>query len=172
VTDIVLPAVSQTPDHVYQLDTGGYTVRFQLPGSRHLAAVANAARQEVGPVAGEAVAGARTNLLEQCVLEVDRAGERLAVSDLPDDVSAAVVEEMANADPQADVRFQIACAACAHSWAVPFDILTFLWAKIAERARTLLFEIHLLATAYHWREADILALSPARRRTYLDLVTQ
>ena len=170
VADIGLPAPSQAANHVYQLDTAGYTVQFQLPCSRHLAAVANL-RQEPQPVVGETVAGARTHLLEQCVVEVGRTGERLTVADLPDDVSAAVVEEMADADPQADVRFQFACAACAHQWAVPFDIVPFLWAKIAERARTLLHEIHLLATAYHWREADILALSSVRRRSYLDLVT-
>ncbi|HEX2516118.1 MAG TPA: phage baseplate protein, partial [Chloroflexota bacterium] len=38
------------------------------------------------------------------------------------------------------------------------------------RARRLLREVHTLARAYGWREAEILALPGRRRQTYLDLV--
>jgi hypothetical protein len=31
-------------------------------------------------------------------------------------------------------------------------------------------EVHTLAWAYGWREADILAMSPARRQFYIELV--
>ena len=40
---------------------------------------------------------------------------------------------------------------------------------IAGRALRLLGHVHALARAYGWREADILAMSPARRQVYLDL---
>ena len=31
-------------------------------------------------------------------------------------------------------------------------------------------EVHALASAYHWHERDILALSPVRRQAYLELL--
>jgi hypothetical protein len=31
-------------------------------------------------------------------------------------------------------------------------------------------EVHILASAYGWREDDILAMSPARRRIYLEML--
>jgi hypothetical protein len=31
-------------------------------------------------------------------------------------------------------------------------------------------EVHLLASAYGWRESDILAMTPWRRQLYLELV--
>ena len=38
------------------------------------------------------------------------------------------------------------------------------------RAKRLLMDVHLLARAYGWSEAEVLALSPARRRFYLEMV--
>jgi hypothetical protein len=38
------------------------------------------------------------------------------------------------------------------------------------RAKRLLAEVHLIASAYGWSEAEILGLSRARRDFYLDMV--
>jgi hypothetical protein len=35
----------------------------------------------------------------------------------------------------------------------------------------MLRDVHALATAYGWREADIVAMSPWRRQVYLDMVS-
>ena len=77
---------------------------------------------------------------------------------------------MAAADPQADVELALSCPACGHAWPAAFDIASFLWTEVDAWARVLLHEIHALASAYGWREADILALSPRRRRAYLELI--
>ena len=45
-----------------------------------------------------------------------------------------------------------------------------LWSEIHAWARQLLRDVHALARAYGWREADILALSPTRRGIYLELL--
>ena len=45
-----------------------------------------------------------------------------------------------------------------------------LWEEIEVRAHVLLGEVHRLASAYGWSEAQILALSPARRASYLAMV--
>ena len=53
---------------------------------------------------------------------------------------------------------------------MPFDIVSFFWREIEEFAIRTLREIHALARAYGWAEDQILALSPTRRRCYLEMV--
>jgi hypothetical protein len=48
--------------------------------------------------------------------------------------------------------------------------VTFFWKEIAAHAKRLLREVHILAAAYKWREADILAMNPNRRQYYLEMV--
>jgi hypothetical protein len=50
-----------------------------------------------------------------------------------------------------------------------FDIGRYLWEELRAQAVRLLHEVHTLARFYGWREADILALSAARRHAYLEL---
>jgi hypothetical protein len=94
----------------------------------------------------------------------------VAVDLLPADVLGAVEDQMAAADPQADVRLALSCPACGHQWQEVFDIVSFLWGEVQAWALRLLREVHTLASAYGWSEADILALSPQRRQMYLEMV--
>jgi hypothetical protein len=75
-----------------------------------------------------------------------------------------------SADPCMDLTLDLSCPACNHAWSAPFDVPAFLWDEIEVRARRLLDEVHALARAYGWSEAQILALSDARRRAYLERV--
>ena len=77
---------------------------------------------------------------------------------------------MAERDPQSDVRLDLTCPSCGHGWQVWFDIGEFLWHTLTARARRLIGDVHALAFTYKWTEADILSMSEARRRLYLDLV--
>jgi len=65
----------------------------------------------------------------------------------------------------------VVCPDCNDAFEARLDPPDFLWAEVDARARGLLDDVHTLANAYGWREVDILALSPPRRRAYLDLVT-
>jgi hypothetical protein len=117
------------------------------------------------------VDGARRRLLDRCLLSAKNPeGEAVAVQDLPPAALQAVAERMAAADPQGDVQLALQCPACGHAWPAAFDIVSFFWTEVDAWARVLLREIHVLASAYGWREADILALSPWRRRSYLELI--
>jgi hypothetical protein len=78
---------------------------------------------------------------------------------------------MSRADPQADVRLALTCPACRHQWRSIFDIVTFFWIELDVWARRTLRDVHALARAYGWREADILALSPQRRQCYLEMIS-
>jgi hypothetical protein len=71
------------------------------------------------------------------------------------------------ADPCLDLTVELDCPVCAHHWSAPFDVPGFLWEEIDARARRLLDEVHVLAQAYSWDEARILALSDSRRNAYL-----
>ena len=73
-------------------------------------------------------------------------------------------------DPAANIRLGMQCSDCAHIWDAVLDVGTCSWDELGTRARQLLESVHRLASAYGWREADILALSPARRTAYLNMI--
>jgi hypothetical protein len=139
----------------------GFAVMYRLPDSYDLAAIAQLSD----------VAEARQTLLQRCILQATRDGAEVDPDQAPDGVVARVVEQMATHDPLAEIELALACPTCGQRWQLFFDIASFLWLKIEMRARRLLREVHTLARAYGWREADILALSPGRRQAYLEMVS-
>jgi hypothetical protein len=110
-------------------------------------------------------------LLHRCVLDARRAGQPTDPGELPPALIARLEERMSAHDPLADLRLDVCCPACATQWSAVFDIGAYLWEAFDDWAQDLLAEVHQLARGYGWRERDILALSPVRRRFYLDLVT-
>lgn len=140
----------------------GFEVDFRLPGSDDLIEALGAAADD------RDVALAR--LLERCVIEVRHGSEAAAVSDLPPAVIDLLQQEMARRDPGADTRVALECPACGHRFERRFDIGAYLWDEVDDWARRTLAEVHVLASAYGWSEAQILALSASRRRHYIGLV--
>lgn len=130
-------------------------LRLRLPTSRDLAALA-------GDTSAD---GAALRLLEHCLITAPGAPTP-ALAPLLD----AASEALEQADPWADLLFASTCCACGHAWDVRLDIAAFLWEELDAHAQRLLDEVHLLASAYGWPEADILALSAPRRAAYLQRV--
>jgi hypothetical protein len=124
---------------------------FRLPTSRDLALVA---REDDSH-------DAVTRLLEAC--RVDH-GDMLALSQEEVD---KLGEQLALADPLAETRLTLSCPECGAEWEETLDVTAFAWAEVESRAKRLLLEVHLLASAYGWSEADILAVSEPRRAFYL-----
>jgi hypothetical protein len=137
----------------------GFELRFRPPTAGDLAALGTAP-DAVG------------RLFARCVFEARRGSEVVAADELPESVIARVAARLAEADPNADIRLELVCSACRGTWRAPFDIAAFFWAELDHWAQRLLNEVHVLASAYGWCESDILALSPTRRRYYLERVTQ
>jgi hypothetical protein len=77
---------------------------------------------------------------------------------------------LAECDPWAESLLELTCPECRHEWTVLLDVAVFLWTQIRTRAQRLLRDVHTLASAYGWREADILTMSSRRREAYLELV--
>ena len=114
------------------------------------------------------VTDARRVLMERCILDAQRDGERLGAADLPEGCIEDLASSVAALDGGADMLLDLECVSCRHAWRITLDIVTFLWAEISSLAKRYLNEVHTLAWAYGWREADILAMSPVRRRFYLE----
>ena len=146
--------------HPLYLQHGDYVFELRLPTHADLDAIASFVRLEQS----------RWALLERCVIAAHRNGEVVAVKDLPESVDAAITEYLAAADPQANVRLVLDCAACSHRWEAPFDALRFFWNALGFWVMGTLHEVHVLAQAYGWSEADIFALSAWRRRHYLEKI--
>jgi hypothetical protein len=161
VADLRMAEDPDIREQAWEPDTGGLALRFRLPNSRDLAAVLGCQ----DPTA------ARNLLVERCVLEASRDGVPVAAGELPADVITGLARRMSECDPQAEVLLDLRCPSCDHRWQAFFDIVAFFWAELAAQAKRLLCEVHALARAYGWSEADVLDMSARRRQYYLEMVT-
>jgi len=146
----------------FALAVEGFELQFRLPDSQDLLHIE----------AVDSLDAARSVFFERCLLSATYEGQECPVDTLPEEVLNKIEATMSAADPQADVELDLCCPECLHSWLAPFDIASFLWTEINAWAQRVLNEVHLLAKAYSWRETDILAMSPSRRRYYLERVMQ
>ena len=136
-----------------------YEIQFRLPNSADLIRMT-----------GWEANQARFLLFGRCLIEARHKGETRSIDDLPPEIIEAVVEQMAEEDPQADIHLTLNCPACGHSWQAPFDIGAFFWAEVDAWARHLLRDVHALASQYGWSESDILRMSARRRQFYLEMI--
>lgn len=159
VGDLLLPSSFGLPS-IHEIVLDGCLVRFRLPDG--------ADQEAVAPLAVADESAAVEALLERCVLSVEQDGEPVTrVSPL---LAERISEEMSLRDPQAEIVLEPNCPSCGQSFRTVLDAASFFFTELAARARTLLEEIHLLASHYHWSEAQILSLPERRRKLYLGLV--
>ncbi|MFN3076924.1 MAG: hypothetical protein ABT940_08615 [Alphaproteobacteria bacterium] len=140
------------------LEVDGKRWWLRRPDSHDLAAVVDIADPEEG----------RRHLARRCLLSEEGVPPR--EEELTRMVLARAAESLSRLDPQADLYASLDCPTCGYAWEAPFDIGLVLVREVEASAQRVLSDVHTLAVAYHWAEADILALSPARRHAYLDLV--
>ncbi len=157
VDQIRVPVESE-PGEEFVCEVGDYQVTFRLPTSEDLLIVRHETERDA----------AKQLLLRRCLLRALHRGE--SATELPSPFTERVIERMAQVDPQGDVEIAVTCAVCGYQWQALFDIASFVWCEIAVWAKRLLGEVHILASAYGWAEADILKMSAWRRQCYLDLV--
>ena len=148
-----------TPELVETITANGE--KFRLPTSRDLARLASEERQPQDFPAA-------IRLLQACRIEKEKAAD--PDQGWSDEQVEEIGEKMAEADPLAEIQLSFLCPACSTTSNGALDLPTFLWAEIEAQVRRLLAEIHTLASAYGWTEQEILSLSDARRRLYLEMV--
>jgi hypothetical protein len=144
----------------FRLQSDGLEIRFRLPNSED----EEAAARQPDPEAG------RAPLLERCIAKARDGRRAVPVAQLPESAVAVLATRMAELDPLAKLSFSLTCPNCGQEWDEVLDPAAYLWAEIVAAAERLLGEVHTLAQAYGWREADVLALSASRRNEYLELV--
>jgi hypothetical protein len=161
--DMPLSGMENAPEvsaHGGEIDRDGYRVRFRLPRCNDLVYAARAS--DVG-------AGARL-LFERCIESAEFGPDTISAGAVPPAMAGEIAGRMEEMDAHGDVRIALACPACSTEWRAVFDIVSFLWTELDAWAVRLLRQVHTLASAYGWREPDILAMSASRREFYLDLV--
>lgn len=161
IADLCTAEAMESKELEPTLTVEGFEVRFRLPNSLDLAAVAHC----------DDVTVARDLLVRRCVLQTRQGETEVTVETLPETVIAALAAYMTACDPLSEVQLDLHCPECGHLWLMILDIVSFFWTEIAAQAKRLLHEVHTLARAYGWREADILAMSARRRQLYLEMVT-
>ncbi len=144
---------------VHELSNGDMEIRFRLPNSTDLALAARYDNET-----------ARAFIIGRCVVEVRSAGRPLSSYKLTEEGLEKMILRMAEWAPLSDIVMDLTCPTCGYPYEAPFDIGSFLWDEIAAEARRLLYEVHTLARAYGWKEADILRMSPQRRRLYMEML--
>ncbi|HEU4372423.1 MAG TPA: hypothetical protein VFS02_02985 [Telluria sp.] len=154
-----IAATPAAPGESLELDAHQHHIRYRLPTSADILAVGDCRDP----------AAARRILLRRCVLAASDHGAPVTPDDLSAEAVAVLEASMASADPMADIDCALQCPACGHRWSVGFDIARFLWSELHGWAQRLLVDVHTLARAYGWREADILAMSPGRRSLYVEM---
>jgi len=158
IADIRVAGSAPPLDQVL-VSVGGVDIKARPPTTADLLALRSCC--DVGK--------ARQVLLDRCVVAVD--GREPAGADaLPEKAQVEIARALSEADPQADIELALTCAACGHDWRTHFDIVRFLWAEIEHYGARVLRDVHRLARAYGWSERETLALSPRRRRRYLEMV--
>ena len=155
--DQLQPQPSEGPAPTITVSHSGYTVACRVPLNEDLRALAQRgedARLE--------------DLLDRCVVNVRAAdGRALAAGELPQDTVRTVADALAANDPGAQTAIAVRCP-CGAEWVDELDIRAITWADLTAWVGRTLTEVHQLARAYGWSEADILAMSATRRRWYLE----
>jgi hypothetical protein len=144
------PAAGVVPDgEPGWLRLAGTTVRFRPPLVGDVAAAAREAQPERA-------------LMARCV-DPDRldAAVRRRVERALDRLAPSLVDDLTGDCPE-----------CGATISMRFDPLRYCLRELADQARSVFEDVHLIASVYHWREAEILALPRHRRAYYAEMARQ
>ncbi|HEU4778496.1 MAG TPA: hypothetical protein VFS58_01305 [Steroidobacteraceae bacterium] len=150
----------QSGGETFEAEAGGYRAAFRLPNCGDVLALAGE----------QDAAAAERTLLHRCLIALTSPEGLDSPIEPPAELVVAIDTRMGELDSQAQVVLDITCAMCTRAARATFDIATHLWSEVETWARTQLSDIHAIASTYGWSEPQILALSPARRRAYLELI--
>jgi hypothetical protein len=138
-------------------------------GVQIVARLPRVADLELAACAGDA-ASAQKVILGRCIESLCRADTPIGLDELPPSAIEALGLQLEQADPDSSVVLDAFCPSCGSSAEHALDIASFLWSELEVEALHLLHDVHRLARAYGWREADILTMSPLRRRAYMEML--
>lgn len=110
---------------------------------------------------------AARRLLESCLIALfDARGHVVSRDALPEECEAELAEKLLALDPLAECRIALECPHCARRFDTLLDGFALVKSALGS-AEALYDDVYRMARAYHWSEADILALPLARRARYI-----
>jgi hypothetical protein len=162
IADLIRPAPEPEPVYTrtFDLKDGSLPIIFRLPTGDDQETAAVAARMSAEEEGID-------RLLRACIQSTD---ERVAAA-MPM-LREQLPPIMAELDPVAELWLNLACPGCGHAFAVLFDAATQLAAELSGVRNDIFRQVHTLASAYHWSEAEIMAMPRPRRRRYLHLLEE
>jgi len=109
-------------------------------------------------------------------LVADLVGATLADCVRPAGISAGEARRVDRAldalAPRLDGELTGSCPACGRSVELRFEPISYVIEELRDASSGLFAQVHELAFAYHWAEAQILALDRTRRRGYVALIRE
>ncbi len=165
---LLLPPPASAPQPEYAIDVpgegGDLRVRFRLP--------TGADQEHAARLAAADPQAAADSVRDRCVLEVqDPAGRRLDIASNAARIQEPLESAIRRLDPGIETTLALSCPSCGGEVAALLDFGAYLLAELAG-GETIYDQVDRIARAYHWSEADILALPFARRRRYLTLIAE
>ena len=130
-------------------EIGDLTVTLRPLTSRDLAAAAGLDGAEVAGFLRARLTGRPVDMPEEAARQID-----------------ALIEER---EAAGELACRLTCPDCGADWTEYLDVAAHLWAEIEAAAHRLLHEVAEIAAAFGWSEAEIMAMSEARRAAYLDI---
>lgn len=147
------------------------SVEVDLPVHALLAGTAPKAGAGAGP---EGVAVPVVDDVVAAALDPARAEARLAAACGLDRLDAAerarALAALDEAHPLLAPSVALSCPTCGADVDAAVDAVALAWAAVDERARACLDDVTVLARAFGWSEAEVLAVPAARRSTYRQLL--
>ncbi|BDC51038.1 hypothetical protein F183_A33540 [Bryobacterales bacterium F-183] len=119
--------------------------------------------RDLDSVAGLPSEQAHWGLLRRCLAD--------ASVELDDQLRSAAAAALESADPFSALELELVCQQCGKGTVTQLDLVSFVLSEITDAAHRVAAQIHQLALAYGWTEAEILQLPEARRRRYLQFIT-
>jgi hypothetical protein len=89
---------------------------------------------------------------------------------LPEPLLEVIGSRLEEIDSLSDVTLRLSCPDCGHAFGASFPVEEFVLKELGMHRHQLEREVHWLAFHYHWSEGQILSLSTAKRKRYVELV--
>ena len=167
VDDLLLPPYPEARacyERAVEACGAAYTVRFHLP---------TGADQETAADLVKGDPGAAVEMLLHRSVErvVDGNGAVLPKEEWPPALGRELPDLLAELDPQAELVLNLSCPSCGRAFSSLFDTAAFFFQELDSGLDRLYREVHVIAWHYHWSEAEIMGMTPRKRRRYLEFIS-
>lgn len=111
-------------------------------------------------------------MLAECLEDQPREAAHHIIASLSSGEREHVERRMHELAPQLEIALEAVCPDCGAAFNAEIDLPFLLLTQMRADEPNLDWEVHFLAWHYHWSEAEILALTPTRRRRYIGLLQE